>query len=224
MSKHFRRLLKPLVGKFRRFFQTPLEDLPHVPDLFHHYRGLMKHPQLVRRPGGWEYRGQFYPDYLTVGGASFAIFRTAVRFCEGDGIDIGAGLWPFPGATAIDIWRGTGAGRSLEDIPDGSQDYVFSSHCLEHSDGWAKELSNWARKVKVGGHLFLYLPHPECGIWNPDSPMVGTGHKWQPDPLIIKEAMNIRGFEVVACDDGPDWMFSFFVCGRKTPTGLVGSA
>jgi hypothetical protein len=51
--------------------------------------------------------------------------------------------------------------------------------------------------------------------------MVGGGHKWQPEPLIIKDAMNERGFEVVACDDGPDWMFSFFVCGRRAPARAI---
>ena len=224
MNTHLRKTLTPLVRRLRKFFHTPLEDLPHAPDLVHHYRGLASHPQLIRRPGGWEYRDRFYPDYLTVGGASFAIFRTANDFCKGNGLDIGAGLWPFPGATAIDIWRGSGAGRTLDDIPDGSKEYVFSSHCLEHSDEWRKELSRWASKVKPGGHMFLYLPHPDCGIWNPGSPLVGSGHKWQPEPPLIKKAMNVRGFDVVACDDGPDWMFSFFVCGRKAPTGAVGSA
>jgi hypothetical protein len=193
----------------------PLENYPDAPDLFHAYRGFAEHPQLSRKPGGWEYRGKFYQDYLTVGGASFAIFRTAQNFCLGQGLDVGAGLWPFPKALSVDIWRGAGAGRTLEDFPEESQDYVFSSHCLEHVEDWNVELDRWAGKVRIGGHLFLYLPHPECGIWNPGSPMVGYEHKWQPEPVVIKDAMGKRGFEVVACDDGPDVMMSFFVCGRK---------
>jgi len=224
MKKINMRMFLPLIRRVHRLFQPALENLPMAPDLFHHFRAFSNHPDLIRKPGGWEYRNHFYPDYLTVGGASFAIFREAKKFCNGNGLDIGAGLWPYPGALAIDVWRGAGASRTLEDIPDESQDYVFSSHCLEHSDAWMKELSRWASRVKVGGHLFLYLPHPECGIWNPGSPMVGTGHKWQPEPLIIKEAMNDRGFEVVACDDGPDCMFSFFVCGRKLTSGSFGAA
>ena len=51
---------------FRRLITPPLEDLPNAPDLFHIYRYLQQHPDLERKPGGWFYKGRFYPDYLTV--------------------------------------------------------------------------------------------------------------------------------------------------------------
>src|SRR5690348_8046504 len=76
----------------------PLESLPNVPDLFHMYRVLSQDPHLKRMPGGWLYRDKFYPDYLTVGGAAHAIFPEARKYCRGAGIDVGAGLWPLPGA------------------------------------------------------------------------------------------------------------------------------
>ncbi len=212
-----KQLLRRLIGHAPPKNEVPaLESYPHAPDLFYQYRAFTQHPGLVRRPGGWEYEGKFYQDYLTVGGASFAIFRTAQGFCSGQGLDVGAGLWPFPGATPVDIWRGAGAGRTLEEFPDESQDYLFSSHCLEHVEGWEAELDKWTRKVRQGGVIFLYLPHPDCGIWNPGSPMVGSEHKWQPDAKIITESLARRGFAIIASDDGPDAMMSFFVCGKKS--------
>jgi hypothetical protein len=193
----------------------PLEALPNAPDLFQQYRSFNAHPDLERVPGGWKYKGKIYPDLLTVGGAGLFIFRTAKEYCKGSGIELGAGLWPFPESLPIDIWRGPGAGRSLNDIPTASQNYVFSSHCLEHVSEWQSELDIWISKLKSGGVIFLYLPHPECGIWNPGSPMVGSEHKWQPEPQVVKNALQAKGFEIIACDDGPDAMMSFFVCGKK---------
>lgn len=193
----------------------PLETLPDCPDLFHVYKDLLRHPGVRRRAGGWEYKGKFYPDYLTVGGAGHAIFREALRHCRGNGVDVGAGLWPLPGAIPIDIWRGPGASKLISDIEDGSLDFVFSSHCLEHNEDWQAVLGEWISKLKPGGIVFLYLPHPECGIWEVGSPFVGDGHKWTPTPEIIKSSVGKLGCATVACDDGPDAMYSFWVCARR---------
>ncbi len=190
----------------------PLENYPDAPDLFHAYRYWLSFPSVQRRPGGWEFEHRFYPDYLFVGGASFAIHRTAVKYCTGSGLDIGAGLWPLPGAVAIDLQRGPGQGRSLDEFPAGSQDYVFSSHCLEHIEAWREALVEWVARLKSGGRLFLYLPHPTCAIWRPGSPFVGDGHKWAPTPEIVKTTLAELGGHTIASDDGPDAMESFFVC------------
>jgi len=179
------------------------------------YRHLCQYPTLQRKQGGWLYEGQFYPDYLTLGGASHAIFREALRFCRGTGIDIGAGLWPLPGATPVDVWRGPGTNAQVSDFENSSLDFVFSSHCLEHIKNWREALGEWVRKVKLGGVIFLYLPHPDCAIWHPGSPFVGHGHKWIPTPEVVKETLRNLGCEIVSLDDGPDGMQSFFVCGRK---------
>jgi len=198
-----------------RISRMPLEFLPQAPDLFRAYRQLQSHPELARKPGGWIYRGKFYPDYLTVGGASPVIFSVALKYCQGRGIDVGAGLWPLPGAIPLDLERGAGSGRKVADFDDLSLDYVFSSHCLEHIENWRPALIDWIKKLKPGGTLFLYLPHPECAIWHPGSPFVGTGHKWIPDPEIIRAALGEFNFKIVAADDGPDAMQSFFVCAKK---------
>lgn len=60
-----------------------------------------------------------------------------------------------------------GDATDLSLFADKSQDFVFSSHFLEHVDDPLAVLKNWWRTLKVGGHLSLYLPHkdlyPRCG-------------------------------------------------------------
>ena len=202
-------------GILRSIFTPRLEHLPNSPEFFRNYYNLYKHPDIERKQGGWIYRGKFYPDYLMTGGASHAIFPLALRFCRGFGIDIGAGFWPLPGSVAIDSHRGLGLGKIVADFEDSSLDYVFSSHCLEHIEHWQTALVEWVKKLKPGGIIFLYLPHPDCEIWHPGSPFVGDGHKWIPAPKIIKNALEDLLCQIEQCDDGPDAMQSFYICGRK---------
>jgi SAM-dependent methyltransferase len=210
-SRYFARLGKLVGGKKAE----PLETLPDSPDLFRVYRNWLAQPGVERKPGGWEYKGKFYPDYLTVGGACNAIFPEALKWCKGKGIDIGAGLWPLTGAVPVDIWRGPGAAKSIDEIPAASQDFVFSSHCLEHNSDWEEKLRDWVLKLKPAGIVFLYLPHPECGIWEVGSPFVGGDHKWTPTPEIIRDALQQNDCKIIAGDDGPDAMYSFWICGQK---------
>ena len=135
----------------RRANTEPLETLQEAPDLFRVYRELLQQPSVKRKPGGWEYKGKFYPDYLTVGGACHAIFREALKYCRGNGIDVGAGLWPLPGAMPVDIWRGPGSAKSIDDIPAASQDFVFSSHCLEQHFGLGRQIERLDREGEAGG-------------------------------------------------------------------------
>jgi len=43
---------------------------------------------------------------------------------------------------------------------------------------------------------------------------VGDGHKWKPTPEILRDALSTRKGVIVAADDGPDAMQSFFICAR----------
>ncbi len=192
-----------------------LEEMPNVPDLFHVYRYWCSHPAVKRVPGGWLYEGKTYPDYLTVGGASHAIFRVALKYCIGVGVDIGAGLWPLPNATPIDSERGEGKENSIESYHDNSLDFIFSSHCLEHIEDWKGALNSWLSKLKPAGKIFLYLPHEDCALWLPGSPFVGDGHKWIPTLSILEEDFLRRGYSIVDRDEGPDAMMSFFICATK---------
>ena len=186
----------------------------NAPDLFHVYRHLADHPELSRACGGWIYKDDYYPDYLTMGGASFAIRREALKYCKGKGIDIGAGYWPLPEAEPVDIWRGPGTDNNLDNYPEHSLDFVFSSHCLEHIENWRDSLASWIARLNPGGYIFLYLPHPQCTIWHPGSPFINDGHKWVPTPKIIKEALLSLDCEPIAWDEGPDAMQSFYVCAQ----------
>ena len=204
----------------RRLMAPRNESLPNSPYLFRVYRNLLTHLDLECRPGGWLYKGEFYPDYLTVGGASHAIFREALKYCKGRGIDVGAGLWPLPSATPVDVWRGPSLRSSVSDFQEASLDYVFSSHCLEHIQNYRQALAEWTSKLKPDGIIFLYLPHPDCAVCHPGSPFVGNGHKWIPTPEIAKQTLQEDGCEIVRFDDGPDAMYSFYVCGRKQRGGV----
>ncbi len=211
-------LLKKLRAYFRGLGGGPRalpEEIDDLPALFRAYRSMIEVGH-KRVPGGWVYEGEFYPDYLTVGGNSFAIRRPALKYCKGQGLDIGAGYWPLPGSTPIDTDQGLGLNNKLEDIPSNSQDYVFSSHCLEHILDWEITLANWISKIRPGGVLFLYLPHPSCKLWHMSNPFMKNIHKWVPDPETISKAITERGLTLIDRDDGPDHFYSFFICARKT--------
>jgi hypothetical protein len=217
MRRPIKRVLRWFLPLTRRIALAPrvlLEEYPNHPDLFDQYRHMLA-AGLLRVPGGWRFEDKFYPDYLTVGGSSCAIQRTALRFCSGSGLDIGAGYWPLPGSTPIDPKRGSGKQRSLDSIASDSQDYVFSSHTLEHFERWRDELCGWIDKLRIGGFLFLYLPHPDCGLWHPRNPYMSLEHKWVPDARTICDFLSSIGLVIVERDDGPDHFYSFFVCARK---------
>jgi SAM-dependent methyltransferase len=111
----------------------------------------------------FEYRGSLYPEYLKHGNACRFIAPTALEFCTGRGLDVGAGHWPLPGAQAVELRDGGDA----MNLPEGEFDYVFSSHCLEHLPDPVAALEHWKTRIKPGGVLFLYLPHPDMRYWRP---------------------------------------------------------
>jgi SAM-dependent methyltransferase len=42
---------------------------------------------------------------------------------------------------------------------DGSQDAVYSSHCLEHIPNLSQVIQDWHRVVRVGGYIVTVVPH-----------------------------------------------------------------
>ena len=46
-------------------------------------------------------------------------------------------------------------------VPNESQDFVLSSHVLEHFSDPIKALKEWHRVVKQGGYIFMIVPHKE---------------------------------------------------------------
>jgi SAM-dependent methyltransferase len=158
--------------------------------------------------------GNLWPDYLNRGNANSFVLHQAKRFCNGRGIDVGAGQWPYPGAVPIELKNGRD-GTDLSDIADDSLDYVFSSHCLEHLTDPQAALRLWVRKLKVGGTVFLYLPHPLMTPWRPGGEWVGGGHKFSPDPQQIVTWLWDAGANEIGRCDGPDAYWSFWVAARK---------
>lgn len=158
--------------------------------------------------------GNLWPDYLNRGDAISFVEHQARRFCQGRGLDIGAGKWPLAGATPIEL-RDGGDAMTLAGIADGSQDYVFSSHCLEHLDRPREALALWARKLRPGGVLFVYLPHPLMRLWHPGGAWAGGGHKFIPDPQAVVTWLWDAGVRECGRNDGPDAYWSFWVAARK---------
>lgn len=214
IKKRFNSILSKIYSFFEYRIHV-LENSIDAPVYFKTYRSLSKEKKFKRFPGGWIYNNRKYPDYLFVGGASFAIFEKAKLFLKGNGLDIGAGFWEFPGSTPIDLFRGVGYENHIDDYAENSVDYVFSSHCLEHISDWEKELKLWISKLKKGGRLFLYLPHPSCEIWLPHAPGIGDGHKWIPDCEILIKFLESLEMKIMFIDEGPDSMMSFSICAEK---------
>lgn len=86
------------------------------------------------------------------------------RFMSGIGLDIGytgytEGVMPIlPTATGVDLDYPGYDGKTLP-FSDNSQDYVYSSHCLEHITDWSKAISEWFRVLKINGYLIIIVPH-----------------------------------------------------------------
>ncbi len=61
-------------------------------------------------------------------------------------------------ATGIDLGYPGYDGIHLP-FADGSQDAVYSSHCLEHMTALPEVIREWFRVLKVGGYLVTTVPH-----------------------------------------------------------------
>lgn len=154
---------------------------------------------------------KLYPAYLKQGAAIDGVRYLARKFCYGKGIDVGAGIWPFDGARPIENLENENA--YLLNEKNASLDFVFSSHLLEHLEQPKVAILEWARVLKTGGVLFLYLPHPACSMWLPEHLNV---HLWMPDPLVVKELLEKKDmFEVTEISYTPDGMMSYYVVARR---------
>lgn len=90
-----------------------------------------------------------------------------------------------------------------------SQDYVFSSHCLEHIDDPFQAIQEWWRVLKVGGYLVVTVPHKHLyerkeyppSIWNGD-------HKrfYTPCSLLyeIEQSLPVNGYRIAHMRDNDD--------------------
>lgn len=92
--------------------------------------------------------------------------RFATRYFVGHGLDVGGGhdslaLYTelFPLINNVVIYDAPqGDAQKLANVDDGSFDFLFSSHCLEHMRDPVEALGNWIRVIRPGGHLVISVP------------------------------------------------------------------
>lgn len=86
------------------------------------------------------------------------------KYMTGVGLDVGyAGYLPnvhpvLPNAVGIDLTTPGYDGITLPYL-EGSQDFVYSSHTLEHTETPIDFLKDWYRVTKIGGHIIIAVPH-----------------------------------------------------------------
>lgn len=114
-----------------------------------------------------DFQGQQYPALQSEGFAAQYALPFAEKLCKGTGYDIGCNRaeWSLPGSILIDPQ--IDPSHDAMNLPELKGDYIFSSHCLEHLPDWVGALDHWATRLKRGGVLFLYLPHPSQKYWLP---------------------------------------------------------
>lgn len=168
--------------------------------------------QLLRSASSVSYleTAVLYPGYLQKGNGLAFCLEHAKLYCQGKGIDIGAGDWPYPGARAIENTEDENAFSILE--RDNALDYIFSSHCLEHLNEWRQALLEWVRVCRPGGYIYLYLPHPAAELWHKQKLPF---HVWNPTPQIVIEALEKLGCDIVDSSFFPDAYLSFYIVARK---------
>jgi SAM-dependent methyltransferase len=83
-----------------------------------------------------------------------------LKYFVGEGLDIGAGddplETPYGNVATYDMTQGNANYLSI--IDDGTYDFVYSSHCLEHMPDVPLAIRHWARVLKPGGILYITVP------------------------------------------------------------------
>ena len=149
-----------------------------------------------------------YGPELFTGNAASHIASVANKWCRGEGLDFGAGRWPFSDAAAIDL----DTTLQLGFVRSGSQDYVFSSHALEHIRDWRGTMQEFHRVLRPGGVLFLYLPHESMRLWNAETPWGrSAGHVWTPRFETLVGHAELNGWKVLGYDPMPDTYQSWYI-------------
>ena len=139
------------------------------------------------------------------------------RYCSGRGIDIGfrgeiPDASPLPGAIGVELDYPGYNGRTLP-FEDGSLDFVYSSHCLEHINDSHEAIQEYFRVLKVGGYLVIAVPHKFLYEKKQSRPSRYNGdHKRFYTPAVlmaeIEASLTPNSYRIrhlQDCDDGFDY-------------------
>lgn len=102
------------------------------------------------------------------------------KFMSGKGLDVGGrgyidAVSILPEATMVDLDYPGYDGITLP-FESNSQDYIYSSHCLEHIINYKGVIRDWYRVTKPGGYIITIVPHRDLyekkldlpSVWNQD--------------------------------------------------------
>jgi len=108
------------------------------------------------------------------------------KYFVGHGIDIGGKPDPlnlyrefFPLMQSVRTWDWEdGDAQYLSSVSDCSQDFVHSSHCLEHLVKPQEGLQNWFRVLREGGYLIVTVPDEDLYEQGTFPSTFNRDHKW----------------------------------------------
>ncbi len=102
------------------------------------------------------------------------------KLFHGKGLDVGAGPDCIKGPNFIAYgWDiPDGDAQYLATLVDNSQDFVHSSHCLEHMVDPKTALKNWVRVCKPGGYIVCTIPEEQLYEHNMWPSAFNSDHKW----------------------------------------------
>lgn len=159
-----------------------------------------------------EFNGDDYPVFQSLGFSSQFAFPFAEKLCKGTGYDIGYSKqeWMLPGAIGIE--PAITPEFHATNLPKMSVDFIFSSHCLEHTPDWVAALDHWSTRLHPGGVLFLYLPHYSQKYWRSWS---NRKHIHNLSPEVIRDYLMARGSWTKIKVTGEDLNNSFYAIAEK---------
>lgn len=159
-----------------------------------------------------DFKGAQYPLFQSKGFAAQFAFPFANHLCKGTGYDVGyyKEEWKLPGAMGIE--PSINPEFHATNLPPLVVDYIFSSHCLEHTPDWVAALDHWTTKLRSGGVLFLYLPSYSQEYWRSWN---NRKHVHNLSPELIRDYLIDRGCWIKIKTTGDDLNNSFYVIAEK---------